>query len=432
MTAEIAILNKSAVALAADSAVTISAGSDQHKVFDSADKLFEMCKGEPIAAMINGGMNFVQIPLGILVKKFRSQDTRFKKVADASEAFLKYLNEYAETASAAVIRREVSVALQPILEIIKDRFDDRYLTRYFGDDGNIDPQYIGEDGLARARADELTFQLQVMRAYLEHQPDAEFVGGVAPKLDDELATLSWSLFKHVLPDLSKDHTGEAAAICLLAIKKVTKIQGSTGLVIAGYGSDELFPTLVSFEIRGAPCGRLRFSRVHHVDIDRDGDRARVIPFAQREMVERFLYGLDEDIQRDISQFCRSSVPSISKSIIDRLEMSQAEKDALAAEATNAEAEFLAGLTQKSFDAIRQQSQAEIEDMVEFMPKPEMARMAEALVNLTSIKRRVSRGMETVGGPIDVLMISQSEGLVWVKRKHYFPPELNSRFFNRIR
>ena len=71
-------------------------------------------------------------------------------------------------------------------------------------------------------------------------------------------------------------------------------------------------------------------------------------------------------------------------------------------------------------------------MVEFMPKPEMARMAEALVNLTSIKRRVSRGMETVGGPIDVAVISRSEGFVWVKRKHYFPAELNSRFFERKR
>lgn len=57
-------------------------------------------------------------------------------------------------------------------------------------------------------------------------------------------------------------------------------------------------------------------------------------------------------------------------------------------------------------------------------------MAEAVVNLTSIKKRVSRGMETVGGPIDVAVISQSEGFVWIKRKHYFPPELNNRYFSR--
>jgi hypothetical protein len=70
-------------------------------------------------------------------------------------------------------------------------------------------------------------------------------------------------------------------------------------------------------------------------------------------------------------------------------------------------------------------------MVEFMPKPELAKMAEALVELTSIKRRVTRGMETVGGPIDVAVISQSEGFVWIRRKHYFPAELNSRYFSRL-
>jgi hypothetical protein len=100
-------------------------------------------------------------------------------------------------------------------------------------------------------------------------------------------------------------------------------------------------------------------------------------------------------------------------------------------ALEAESAFLRGLNNQAFEKIRSQSQTEIEDMVEFMPKPELAKMAEALVNLTSIKRHVSRGMETVGGPIDVAVISQSEGFVWVKRKHYFPAELNSRYFERI-
>ena len=59
-------------------------------------------------------------------------------------------------------------------------------------------------------------------------------------------------------------------------------------------------------------------------------------------------------------------------------------------------------------------------MVEFMPKPELAKMAEALVNLTSIKRRVSRGMETVGGPIDVALISQSEGVRLGQEKTLLP------------
>jgi hypothetical protein len=99
---------------------------------------------------------------------------------------------------------------------------------------------------------------------------------------------------------------------------------------------------------------------------------------------------------------------------------------------SAEDGFIEGLQEEAFDAGRKNSQSEIEDMVEFMPKPELAKMAESLVNLTSIKRQVSRGMETVGGPIDVAVISPSEGFVWVRRKHSFPQELNFRYFERVR
>ena len=70
-------------------------------------------------------------------------------------------------------------------------------------------------------------------------------------------------------------------------------------------------------------------------------------------------------------------------------------------------------------------------MVEFMPKSDLAQMAESLVELTSIKRRVSKGFETVGGPIDVAVISRADGFVWIKRKHYFPADLNTRFFQRV-
>ncbi|MEA1995293.1 MAG: hypothetical protein U9N18_03965 [Campylobacterota bacterium] len=36
--------------------------------------------------------------------------------------------------------------------------------------------------------------------------------------------------------------------------------------------------------------------------------------------------------------------------------------------------------------------------------------------------------ETAGGPIDVAVISKGDGFIWIKRKHYFKPELNPQFF----
>ncbi len=67
-----------------------------------------------------------------------------------------------------------------------------------------------------------------------------------------------------------------------------------------------------------------------------------------------------------------------------------------------------------------------------LPKDEIAAMAEALVNLTKFRRRVTTDRETVGGPIDVAVITKSDGFVWVKRKHYFSPEYNPRVIARYR
>ena len=36
--------------------------------------------------------------------------------------------------------------------------------------------------------------------------------------------------------------------------------------------------------------------------------------------------------------------------------------------------------------------------------------------------------ETVGGPVDVAIISKADGFVWIKRKLYFRPELNQERF----
>jgi len=46
---------------------------------------------------------------------------------------------------------------------------------------------------------------------------------------------------------------------------------------------------------------------------------------------------------------------------------------------------------------------------------ELAAMAESLVNLTSFKRKVSMEAETVGGTIDVAVISKGDGFIWIKR-----------------
>ena len=59
-------------------------------------------------------------------------------------------------------------------------------------------------------------------------------------------------------------------------------------------------------------------------------------------------------------------------------------------------------------------------------------VAEALVGITAVERKATRDAGTVGGPIDVALITRSEGFVWIKRKHHFSAELNPRYISRVR
>jgi len=85
--------------------------------------------------------------------------------------------------------------------------------------------------------------------------------------------------------------------------------------------------------------------------------------------------------------------------------------------------------QKMLNFKRDNHIMQIISAVQFLPKDELAAMAEALVNITSLRKRISITPETVGGPVDVAVISKGDGFIWIKRKHYFDEKLNHQFFN---
>lgn len=428
MTAEVAILNKTAVALAADSAVTISAGSDQQKIYDSADKLFELSCHDPIGIMVNGDMNFAQAPLPVLVKMFRESCARFKNCEDASESFLRFLADIGSGSPEVVKKDDVDRALRRPFETIKARAERLFIQRI-----TVPPREGEEsrspDYFLQIRERSLTEQFQVMKGLLERQADAVFLNTSGVDDADLVQTSVKEIINAIFEDLTDEQLDLANDVAnLILVKPIGP--SNTGIVVAGFGYEEIFPTLMFVEVFGLIGNNLKYVRKEAVDIDPQGVKARVLPFAQKEMVERFLYGLDASIRKNISDFCEGALPRIRERILDGLEMSDEDLVAVSEEAKAAEKAFIDGLVEESFEAIRKDSESEIEGMVEFMPKPELARMAEALVDLTSIKRRVTKGHETVGGPIDVAIISKAEGFVWVKRKHYFPPELNPRFLAR--
>ena len=75
-----------------------------------------------------------------------------------------------------------------------------------------------------------------------------------------------------------------------------------------------------------------------------------------------------------------------------------------------------------------QRDAEAKHAVEMLAPRELAHVASTLVGLGSFQKQMSRERETVGGPVDVAVISKGDGFIWINRKHYFDKDLNSHFF----
>jgi len=71
MTAEVAILNKLAIALAADCAVTVQTIKGQAKVYNSANKLFALSRTQPVGIMIYGNAEFMGVTWETIIKECR-------------------------------------------------------------------------------------------------------------------------------------------------------------------------------------------------------------------------------------------------------------------------------------------------------------------------------------------------------------------------
>jgi hypothetical protein len=203
----------------------------------------------------------------------------------------------------------------------------------------------------------------------------------------------------------------------------------TGIVVAGYGNKDYFPGLVRYDIDGFTPFGLRAAGPETSSIS-DDNNASVRAFAQSEMAETFMEGIDAQNR----EFIGTSLERLFERIPDLVARALGFDVAANAEIiANVNKEL--GLTLEGFyDELnkftREQFTSPVLDAIRHLDKSDLAAMAESLVSITALKRRVSLNAETVGGPVDVAVISKHDGFVWIKRKHYFDIDLNRSFMSR--
>lgn len=201
----------------------------------------------------------------------------------------------------------------------------------------------------------------------------------------------------------------------------------TGLVIAGFGEEELLPCLLHYTIDGKHGSTLRSWLVDNShDVSKEG--AAIIPFAQSDMFSLFLEGIAPEYRDFMAIFLHNTLKAKSERIVDSYvpdSQKGAEKERQKDENKIIFERFIS-----EFNSFKGKIIKPFMQVVGSLPKEEMAALAEALVELTSLRRKMDSNLESVGGPTDVAIISKGDGFIWVKRKHYFDPKLNLDFIKR--
>ena len=252
-------------------------------------------------------------------------------------------------------------------------------------------------------------------------------------LDDKYGSLIQGVKEHVFGDISNNSSNQLTEIALSLFTKYPEDMNSpytSGIVFAGFGAEDIFPVLSSFSIDGKVCNFLKYKKNEEKSTRINFDNeATLIPFAQGEMINTFMTGVDTAYMFAIGKGLRMIFDSCPQLILDSLNIqNKKEKDKLRSDLKLGFNKVFEEFMNTLSDIQNASYIHPIINVVGMLPKDELAIMAETLVSLTSFKKRVSMEEETVGGPIDVVVISKGDGFIWIKRKHYFERELNQQFF----
>ena len=424
MTAVVEILNKQAVAIAADSAVTIS-GSNGRKIFNQANKVFTLSKFHPVGIMIYNSASFMGTPWETIIKIYRKNLAlnRFNTVKEYQEDFIGFLKSknyysnqddegsYFLSFAQNLMQRVVQNSLQNNRHLLNDQTPKKKEELL---------------NLLEAKIESYILQFETEQNYCEEFIDYSYADFNSSKssLVDQLINQIFTENDYSVSELLGIKIKQLIYVYLRTKESNTDF---TGLIFTGFGENEIYPSLIPINISFAVGDRLRFyiddDRVEQISKNNDG---AICPFAQTDVINTILTGIDPKLDDIYNQNFSTYFSKYNQAILDILGEHHPE---LAAQIRGINIEELVNeYADKNLETKQTNYINPLMNAVSYLSKEDLAEMAESLIYLTYLKRRITFAEESVGGPVDVAIISKGDGFIWIKRKHYFKPELNQYFF----
>lgn len=415
MTALVGILNKRAAVIAADSAVTTTKGGTT-KIYNTANKIFRLSYNKPIGVMIYDSAEYMNTPWDVLFKLYRDKrsDRSFDTLKEYADDFLTFLKNEKHCnnneSQRSFLNSELSTYYYKIKDIMSSECESIMQNEEVTDVEELYKERLAEN----------------FRTSNEVFADS----GACPELETysvrNLRSFAEKSFDSLMELCKEDNmpgTREEWEENFFNYIKSRILYNATGLVFIGYGDDDIYPSMIHIQVAGMIDGRIRYYVEEEEAISNDND-ASIRPFAQTDTMISLMKGIHPSMFDNILEKLDKSLQSTKQKMIDI-----ASDDGVAEK-------HLEQLKKATFDEISEQFR---NDTIEYIDNSfvdgiigavgsfnieDMITMAESLISITNLQRHFSSSEESVGGPVDVAVITKSEGFVWVNHKQWFQRQMN--------
>jgi hypothetical protein len=405
VTAQINILNKVASVVASDSAASFISTS---KVINSADKIFSLGHSIPVALLINSSAAFCDVPwekiMGIYAKEINGIE-------------LPTMRDYA-------------VKLIDIIEHTKFLTAyNRHLYFMNGWCAEIVNYLYGEYKKSGADKDKFDAFLN-SKAKTWEKNYLIVPGNLLPEIEnsirDYLNQVSF-LVQYENAVFVKTFYANLLNLMVALFTKAVSGYAYSQIIVTGFGATEFFPSAYAISVQGIFEGHVRHDIRYTYKIDTYEDKERqqswILKFAQYEGAALFLEGISPDLSNYFYKNLTVSNNTLLNYILSHSKLntlSQEDKQKVLSDGSafikKIEQEIKRDTASYQYDNYT----GPISNMAAYMNIDEMIQLAETLVNLTSLKLQFAiNKRETVGGPIDVAVLTKENGFEWANKKSHF-------------
>lgn len=425
MTSEVVVMNRLGIALASDSTATVRANGKPK--FFHADKLFMLSNFHPVGVMVYNNSSLMGVPWEVIFKIFRARlsETNFPKLEDYAKHLIDFLTNNAQLFPADVQEYYYKHLIRTFFMGISGGIEKRLKTQLdeAGELTRQDLEHIPSSVVREA--------LEEWRSKLDATCFAKNVGAeLKIKQSGLISDLAMAVFKGLQAPVLQKLIPDLYELAKLVVQKDEILKESlSGIVIAGYGEEQHFPVMQQYETGGIFEGELKHNLIETWSVSKDVPSV-IKPFAQSAMAQTFLEGISPKVEVQVVRALANAVMQGPDAIIDGFPgVSKGRKSAYKEQIRDATIKIAREAIAKVMSFKELRHRMPILQSVVHLPKKELAHVAASLVTLSSFQKRMTAGEdETVGGPIDVAVISKGDGFVWIDRKHYFKPEFNEHFF----